>query len=83
MREYVVWRVEENAIDWFVLHRGKYQPLPPAKVGLLQSKIFPGLWLDAVSLLAGQLPQMLEVAKLGVASEAHATFAEKLRARKG
>src|SRR5262249_39863237 len=28
VREYVVWRVEDRAIDWFALRRGRYQALP-------------------------------------------------------
>ena len=81
VREYLVWRVEDEAIDWFVLHGGKYRPLSPAKDGLLKSKVFPGLWLDAAALVAGNLPRMMEAARLGVASDTHAAFAEKLRTR--
>ncbi len=82
VREYLVWRVEDEAIDWFVLHGGKYRPLSPAKDGLLKSKVFPGLWLDPAALVTGNLLQMMEAARLGIASEAHTTFAEKLKARK-
>ncbi len=81
VREYLVWRVEDEAIDWFVLHGGKYRSLSPAKDGLLKSKVFPGLWLDAAALVAGNLPRMMEAARLGVASDTHAAFAEKLRTR--
>jgi Uma2 family endonuclease len=81
VREYVVWRVEDEAIDWFVLHGGKYRLLSPAKDGLLKSKVFPGLWLDAAALVAGNLRKMMEAARLGVASEAHVTFADKLQAK--
>ncbi len=82
VREYVVWRVAEEAIDWFVLHGGKYRSLAPAKDdGLLKSRIFPGLWLDAAALLDGKLPRVMEAARLGVATESHAAFAEKLRKR--
>jgi Uma2 family endonuclease len=82
VREYVVWRVAEEAIDWFVLHGGKYRSLTPAKDdGLLKSRIFPGLWLDAAALLAGKLPRVMEASRLGVASEAHTAFAAKLRGR--
>jgi len=46
VREYIVWRVLDREVDWFVLHEGRYEPLPPAADGLLRSTVFPGLWLD-------------------------------------
>src|SRR5207248_4294755 len=45
VREYVVWRIEDRAIDWFVLRRGQYQPLPRTTAGLYCSEVLPGLWL--------------------------------------
>src|SRR6185437_13644521 len=41
IREYIIWRVDDQAIDWFVLHQGQYEPLQPTSAGLLQSKQFP------------------------------------------
>src|SRR5271157_5855135 len=45
-REYMVWRVLDRQIDWFVLHAERYKPLNPAADGILRSTVFPGLWLD-------------------------------------
>ncbi len=56
--EYVVWRILDRDIDWFVLHEGQYQPLAPQD-GLLKSEVFPGLWLDKQALLAGNLPRVI------------------------
>src|SRR5260370_11779980 len=50
VREYVVWRVLDGAVDWFVLHHGQYEPLPLDPEGLLRSETFPGLWLDVPAL---------------------------------
>jgi len=80
--EYIVWRVEEKEIDWFVLKRGKYQHLPKAKDGVYKSKVFPGLWLDAEAMIKGDLIQVLEIVQKGVASPEHRRFVEKLRANK-
>src|SRR6266852_3000096 len=44
VREYLVWRVLEQAIDWFVLRAGQYERLPVDANGLLRSEVFPGLW---------------------------------------
>src|SRR5262249_15851589 len=51
VREYLVWRVEDRAIDWFVLREGRFEPLKPNPSGILQSQVLPGLWLDADALI--------------------------------
>ncbi|MGB0562360.1 MAG: Uma2 family endonuclease [Spirulinaceae cyanobacterium] len=63
VQEYLVWRVEDGAIDWFELVKGQYQRLQPNSVGLLCSKVFPGLKLDRTALLMGNLAQVLAVLK--------------------
>lgn len=78
--EYVVWRVEDRAIDWLVLREGRYVPLVPNSEGLLKSEAFPGLWLDPAALFAGEMAQVLAVAQQGIASPEHAAFVERLRA---
>jgi Uma2 family endonuclease len=78
VREYVVWRVIDNALDWFVLEGGRYVPLAPDADGLLRSRAFPGLWLDAEALLARDLKKVLARAAEGVHSDAHAAFMRRL-----
>lgn len=68
VREYLVWRVLDGAIDWFVLRWGRYAPLKPTNEGVYRSKVFPGLWLDAAALARFDLARVLEVAQQGVAS---------------
>jgi Uma2 family endonuclease len=82
VREYVVWRTEDRAIDWFSLRAGKFKPFPVDSDGLLKSKALPGLWLDAEALIAGDMVKVHEAAQHGVASEDHEKFVEKLRKRK-
>ena len=55
VREYVVWRVQDGAIDWFVLREGRYELVAPAGDGIIRSTVFPGLWLDPAALLRGDL----------------------------
>src|SRR5438093_1184266 len=55
VQEYVVWRVWDRAIDWFVLREGKYERLEPGADGVYRSQVLPGLWLDAPALLRGDL----------------------------
>jgi Uma2 family endonuclease len=79
VREYVVWRVYDQEIDWFVLHQGRYEPLPPAADGILRSSVFPGLWLDAAAMLRGDLAAVLDVVQRGLHSPEHAEFAAGLK----
>jgi hypothetical protein len=46
VREYLVWRVSDSAIDWFGLRGGQFERLPPGETGRYRSEVFPGLWLD-------------------------------------
>ncbi len=78
VREYIVWRVLDEAIDWFVLRDDRYEPMAPAADGILRSAVFPGLWLDAAALLTGDLAKVFEVLKQGIESEEHAAFVKRL-----
>jgi Uma2 family endonuclease len=78
VREYVVWRVLDRELDWFVLRDGQYQPLAPQE-SVLKSEVFPGLWLDKQGLLAGDLGRVIAVIGQGLADPGHAAFVEQLR----
>jgi Uma2 family endonuclease len=78
VREYLVWRVLDRAIDWFAWREGRYEPLPAGPDGIIRSEIFPGLWLDAAALIRGELPRVHEVLHQGLASAAHADFVKSL-----
>lgn len=77
--EYLVWRVLDEAIDWFVLRQGEYQRLPLQPSGMYQSEIFPGLWLDPAALVCLDLPAVLQVLQQGLASPEHQGFVARLR----
>ena len=78
VREYVVWRVEERAIDWFVLRSGEYAMQRPDADGLYRSEVFPGLWLDSAALLRGDLAGVLRTVRKGLETPEHAAFVESL-----
>jgi Uma2 family endonuclease len=80
--QYVVWRVEENAIDWFHLKGGNFEPMATAKDGIYKSKLFPGLWLDPKAMIVGDLIKVLDVVQQGIASPEHQRFVKKLQTRK-
>jgi len=52
VREYLVWRTENHAFDWFVLESGDYVAVKPDRHGHIHSGVFPGLVLDVKALLA-------------------------------
>ena len=59
VREYLVCRVFDQQIDWFVLRDNRYEPIVPAADGSLRSTVFPGLWLDCGALLRGDMATIL------------------------
>jgi Uma2 family endonuclease len=81
VREYVVWRVLDKAVDWYVLRGGRYEPLALSASGYYQSEVFPGLWLDAAALLRGDLAGVLQVLQQGLASPEHTQFKTHLQQR--
>jgi hypothetical protein len=77
--EYVVWRVLDQAIDWFVLREGTYDRLALSPEGHYQSEVFPGLWLDPAALVSGNLLRVYQVLQEGLQSPAHAEFVARLK----
>jgi Uma2 family endonuclease len=78
VREYLVWRVLEQEIDWFVLRDGQYERMPMDATGLLQSEVFAGLWLDSAALLRGDMATVLSIVQQGIASSEHTAFVTRL-----
>jgi Uma2 family endonuclease len=79
VREYIVWRVLDGQIDWFVLRNSRYKPLSVRADGTLRSTVFPGLWLDPAALLRGDLATVLAIVQQGLDSPEHATFKAQLQ----
>lgn len=82
VQEYLVWRVEDEQLDWFQLQQGKYLKLQPDIEGVLYSQMFPGLWLDQNALLTENLAKILQILQKGLASGEHQSFLEKLNSSK-
>jgi Uma2 family endonuclease len=78
IKEYIVWQVFEQKLDWFYLQEGEYVPLPVDEHGVIRSQVFPGLWLAVEELLAGNTTRVLAVLQAGLASAEHATFVQQL-----
>ncbi|WP_404783966.1 Uma2 family endonuclease [Altericista sp. CCNU0014] len=78
VKEYIVWQVFDQKLDWFYLQEGEYLSLPTDTDGIVCSQIFPGLWLAVEDLLAGNIPRVLAILQEGLASPEHAMFLQKL-----
>jgi Uma2 family endonuclease len=78
VREYAVWQVYDEQIDWWALEDEVYKPIEPDEAGVIRSRVFPGLWLDATALLADDMAQVLAVLQQGLAAEEHAAFVRQL-----
>lgn len=78
VKEYVVWRVLDEAIDWFVLRRTEYVKQTLGTDGLLKSAVFPGLWVNPEELVKQSMHLMLKTLDRGLASAEHQEFVKKL-----
>jgi Uma2 family endonuclease len=74
VQEYVVWRVENRIIDWFVLQDGLYVKLEVDEDGLLRSRVFPGLWLAVAELIEDDLIGVMERGRMGLESAEYLEF---------
>jgi len=81
VREYLVWRTEDEAIDWWILEEDEYRPLPVGADGVVRSRIFPGLWLDTSALLAEDGAKVMAKLQEGLQSPEHTSFVAELQRR--
>ena len=80
VQEYLVWRVYDKQLDWFVLADDAYSLMTPDVSGLIHSQAFPGLRLAVDALLAGDVAGVLAALQTGVGTPEHAAFVERLQA---
>jgi Uma2 family endonuclease len=78
VQEYLVWRTEDAAIDWFSLEAGNFVPILSKEDETLCSKIFPGLCLHPASLLSADLPALFALLDKTTAMPEHAEFVAQL-----
>ena len=77
VKEHIVWQIFEQKLNWFSLQNGEYSPLPVDPDGLIRSRVFPGLWLSAKDLLAGNMTGVLTALQAGLTSPEHTAFVQQ------
>src|SRR5262245_555805 len=80
VKEYVVWRVLDDEIDWFILRGSGYEQLLPDAAGVLRSETFSGLRLDTAAMIRRDAAAVLHVLQQGLASPEHVQFVARLQA---
>ena len=76
--EYIVWRVLDRQVDWYVNRDGRFVPLPPSADGIVRSEVFPGLWLDVAALVRRDGKAVQAALQQGLDSPSHAEFVAQL-----
>jgi Uma2 family endonuclease len=82
VQEYMVVLVQEQEVRWHRLIDAAFKVMPLPADGIYRSQVFPGLWLDAAALLAGDLARVLAVLQDGLNSPGHRQFVDQLAARR-
>jgi Uma2 family endonuclease len=68
VREYLIWRTYDAAVDWLVLQEDDYVRVQPDGEGIIRSPHFPGLWLNTKALLAFDRLAVLKTLEAGLNS---------------
>ena len=81
VQEYLVLQVYEQAVSWFSLRNGMYEPLAAAADGIVRSRVFPGLWLHSNAFWINEMATVLAVLQQGLTSTDYHAFREHLGRR--
>lgn len=82
VQEYLAVLMREREVRWHRRSGDRFEGVPAPADGVYRSAAFPGLWLDAPALLAGDLARVLAVLHDGVNSPEHRAFVEQLAQRR-
>lgn len=78
VQEYLIWRVYDNAMNWFYLQEEEYIELQPNDDGVICSQVFPGLWLAKDALLERDIAKVLNTLQQGLATSQYQNFVQQL-----
>lgn len=80
VREYVVIELKPDRVHWFAQRGNGFEALPAGPDGIYRSEAFPGLWLDAQALFAGDFRAIRAALEQGLATTEHVAFVARLAA---
>lgn len=72
--EYLIWRVGDKMLEWYVLRDDGVQLQPLPEDGIYRSEVFPALWLNAAAILQCDGKNIMKVLNDGLATDVHAEF---------
>lgn len=78
IHEYLLWRTEDEQIDWFSACDGQYVPISADAEGNHRSVVYPGLWLNFELLRQHAGRAALALLERGLKSPEHAEFVTHL-----
>jgi hypothetical protein len=78
VQEYLVLCIEDRQLHWFHFPSGK--AIAANRLGIVRSRVFPGLWMDVRALLEQDQVRLRQVVEKGMASRPHAAFVRRLQA---
>jgi hypothetical protein len=79
VKEYLAMIVRTEEAAWFDRVGRRLVRRAPEADGILRSRVFPGLWLDAAALFRGDMRRVRSVLKRGMATPEHKAFATSIR----
>jgi len=82
VREYLIWRVDDKALEWYVLRDDGFQLQLLPDDGIYRSEVFPGLWLNAAAMLQRDGKLVMKALNDGLATVEHANFVTQLANRR-
>ena len=56
--EYLFVGIDPKEVVWFVRRGERFEEMSPGEDGIIRSETFPGLWLDPIALVAGDLDRL-------------------------
>lgn len=80
VNEYILYRIQDEAVDWFELADGEYRSIPADADGLTRSRVFPGLALDLPAILRDEINIVTTRLQAELAGDEHRGFVERLAA---
>ena len=78
VKEYLIWRVKQHQIEWYVRRDERFALRQPDPSGVFASETFPGLWLNVEAALVRDGVATMKTLDEGLATDQHAKFVRTL-----